>query len=176
PDSEPPVVDDRTDSASPTSFSGLSDGDRTMTSVPQGASPGLETDTHYGTRQGRFTMSTGSNPHRMRMHALAAATAAALSTMVAGPAFAPGGGLVNTAGLQSEASNDRFIIKYKDGSAPTTNAAALNRSLNAAASATLHGKALGLKRLRRTALGSEVLVTEKKLGRSDAEALMRQLA
>ena len=121
-------------------------------------------------------MSTGSNPHRMRMHALAAATAAALSTMVAVPAFAAGDGLVNTAGLQSEASNDRFIIKYKDGSAPTTNAAALNRSLNAAASATLHGKALGLKRLRRTALGSEVLVTDKKLGRSDAEALMRQLA
>ncbi|MDV5981413.1 MAG: S8 family serine peptidase, partial [Lysobacter sp.] len=41
---------------------------------------------------------------------------------------------------------------------------------------TLHGQALGLKKLRRTAIGSDVLVTGKKLGPSEAEALMRQLA
>ncbi len=96
--------------------------------------------------------------------------------MFALPAFAAGQGLVNTAGLQSDAGNDRFIVKYKPGSAQRSNAAALNRSLNAAANATLHGKALGLKKLRRTATGAEVLTTGKKLGRSEAEALMRQLA
>src|SRR5690606_19408731 len=37
-------------------------------------------------------------------------------------------------------------------------------------------QALGLKKLRRTAIGSDVLVTGKKLGPSEAEALMRQLA
>ena len=92
--------------------------------------------------------------------------------MFALPAFAAGQGLVNTAGLQSDAGNDRFIVKYKEGSAQRSNAAALNRSLNAAANATLHGKALGLKKLRRTATGAEVLTTGKKLGRSEAEALM----
>jgi len=122
-------------------------------------------------------MSTGSNPYRMRRHALAAATAAALSaTLLSASALAAGQGLVNTAGLESGASNDRFIVKYKDGSSQRSNAAALNRSLNAAANATLHGKALGLKKLRRTATGAEVLTTGRKLGASDAEALMRQLA
>ena len=112
-----------------------------------------------------------------RTHALAAATAAVLAAaMASAPAVAAGQGVVNTAGLQSDAGNDRFIIKYREGSAQRTSAAALNRSLNAAANSTLHGQALGLKKLRRTATGAEVLVTGKKLGRSDAEALMRQLA
>src|SRR5690606_39743154 len=121
-------------------------------------------------------MSTGSNHHRMRRHALAAATAAALSaTLLSASALAAGQGLVHTAGLQSDASNDRFIVKYKDGSAQRGNATALSRSLSAAANATLHGKALGLKKLRRTALGAEVLSTAKKLNRDEAEVLMRQL-
>ncbi len=122
-------------------------------------------------------MSTGSNHHRMRRHALAVATAAALSaTLLSASALAAGQGLVHTAGLQSDASNDRFIVKYKDGSAQRGNATALSRSLSAAANATLHGKALGLKKLRRTALGAEVLSTAKKLNRDEAEVLMRQLA
>ena len=112
-----------------------------------------------------------------RTHALAAATAAVLAAaMASAPAVAAGQGVVNTAGLQSDAGNDRFIIKYREGSAQRTSAAALNRSLNAAANSTLHGQALGLKKLRRTAIGSDVLVTGKKLGPSEAEALMRQLA
>ena len=112
-----------------------------------------------------------------RTHALAAATAAVLAAaMASAPAVAAGQGVVNTAGLQSDAGNDRFIIKYREGSAQRASAAALNRSLNAAANSTLHGQALGLKKLRRTAIGSDVLVTGKKLGPSEAEALMRQLA
>ncbi|MDV3254676.1 MAG: hypothetical protein LOX98_04495, partial [Lysobacter sp.] len=87
-----------------------------------------------------------------RTHALAAATAAVLAAaMASAPAVAAGQGVVNTAGLQSDAGNDRFIIKYREGSAQRTSAAALNRSLNAAANSTLHGQALGLKKLRRTA-------------------------
>jgi serine protease len=112
-----------------------------------------------------------------RTHALAAATAAVLAAaMASAPAVAAGQGVVNTAGLQSDVGNDRFIIKYREGSAQRASAAALNRSLNAAANSTLHGQALGLKKLRRTAIGSDVLVTGKKLGPSEAEALMRQLA
>jgi serine protease len=117
------------------------------------------------------------SPRGFRTHALAAATAAVLSaTMLAAPASAAGNGVVHTAGLDSAPAHDRFIVKYRDGSAQRTNAAALNRSLTAAANATLHGKALGLKKLRRISTGAEVLTTARKLRAQEAESLMRQLA
>lgn len=116
-------------------------------------------------------------PRGIRPHALAAATAAVLSASVlAAPAMAAGQGTVNISSLQSADTHDRFIVKYKEGSAERSNPAALKRSLNAAATATLHGKALGLQKLRSTAIGAEVIRTERKLDRRDAEALMRSLA
>jgi serine protease len=113
----------------------------------------------------------------LRTHALAAATAAVLSaSMFAAPAFAAGQGRVYTDGLQSATSHDRFIVKYRDGSAARSNAAALQKSLDVAANATIHGKALGLKRLRSVATGAEVVTTGRKLNQTEAAALMRQIA
>lgn len=111
----------------------------------------------------------------LRRKALAAATAAALSLAATG-AFAADTAVINTSGLEQAEGNDRFIVKYRDGSAERSNPAALERALQAAATATLQGKALGLQKLRRTATGAEVVQTARKLGRTDAEALMRRLA
>ena len=111
----------------------------------------------------------------LRRKALAAATAAALSLAATG-AFAADTAVINTSGLEQAEGNDRFLIKYREGSAARTNPAALDRALRAAATATLQGKALGLQKVRRTATGAEVLQTARKLGRADAEALMRRLA
>lgn len=111
----------------------------------------------------------------LRRKALAAATAAALSLAATG-AFAADTAVINTSGLEQAEGNDRFIVKYRDGSAERSNPAALERALQAAATATLQGKALGLQKLRRTATGAEVVQTARKLGRADAEALMRRLA
>ena len=112
---------------------------------------------------------------RIRVHALAAATAAVLaSTVIAAPAFAAG--RVNLAGLQSSEKVQRFIVKYKDGSEPVTNAGTLQRSLSSAATTAGAGKALGIRSLRRTALGANVVVSDRRLDRVEAESLMRQIA
>ncbi|WP_051885413.1 S8 family peptidase [Lysobacter antibioticus] len=109
----------------------------------------------------------------MRKHALAAATVTALSC-VAMSAFAAD--RINLAALANE-SQDEFIVKYRDGSAQRSNAATLERSLSSAATGFAgKGKALGLKHLRRTALGSDVVRAGRKLDRVEAESLMRQIA
>ena len=112
---------------------------------------------------------------RIRVHALAAATVAVLaSSAIAAPAFAAG--RVNLAGLQSSEKVQRFIVKYKDGSAPATNATTLQRTLSTAASTAGAGKALGVRSLRRTALGADVVRSDRALDRAEAESLMRQIA
>ncbi|RDZ27549.1 peptidase S8, partial [Lysobacter silvisoli] len=112
---------------------------------------------------------------RIRVHALAAATAAVLATtMVAAPAFAAG--RVNLAGLQSSEKVQRFIVKYKDGSAPTTSATTLQSRLSSAASTSGAGKGLAVRSLRRTALGANVVTSDRALDRVEAESLMRQIA
>ena len=50
----------------------------------------------------------------VRMHALAAATAVVLSSMVVAPALA--GGRVELDGLQSADTHDQFIVRYREGS------------------------------------------------------------
>ena len=112
---------------------------------------------------------------RIRVHALAAATAAVLaSSVIAAPAFAAG--RVNLAGLQSSEKVQRFIVKFKDGSAPTTNAGTLQRSLSSAAATAGAGKALGIRSLRRTALGADVVRSDRALDHVEAESLMRRIA
>lgn len=111
----------------------------------------------------------------LRRRALAAATAAVLSLAASG-ALATDLAVINTSGLEQAEGNDRFIVKYREGSAQRDNPAALDRALQAASTATLHGRALGLQKVRRTATGAEVLRTARKLGRADAEALMQRLA
>jgi serine protease len=113
---------------------------------------------------------------RMRLHALSAATAIALSSAFAGPALAQQA-RVNLSGLDAGAGNDRFIVKYKDGSAARADAATLRSSLGTAASSVEgKGKALGLTHLRRTATGAEVVRANRRLDRVEAESLMRQIA
>ena len=107
---------------------------------------------------------------QFRMNSLAVATALVLAAAAA-PAAA---GQVNTAGLQSQASHDRFIVKYRDGSTPNASATALQQSLDRAANA--NGRGVGLERVRRIATGAEVVRADRKLDRVDAEALMRQIA
>lgn len=114
-------------------------------------------------------------PRGFRTHALAAATAAILSSsMFAAPAFAAG--QVDTSGLPSASSHDRFIVKYRDGSAQHGNAAALGKALDAAANSARGDKSIGLQHLRRIATGGEVVRSNRKLDRAEAEVLMRQLA
>ncbi|MBU8975389.1 S8 family serine peptidase [Lysobacter sp. MMG2] len=113
---------------------------------------------------------------RIRAHALSVATAIALSSALAAPALAQQA-RVNLSGLDAETKNDRFIVKYKDGSAERANVATLQSALStAAASSTGRGKALGLKHLRRIATGADVVRADRKLDRVEAESLMRQIA
>lgn len=108
---------------------------------------------------------------RMRVHALAAATTLAL---LSAPAFAAE--RINISGLQSAPTHDRFIVKYREGSAPESSAASLAGALNAAAASARSGRALGLTHLRRMATGAEVVRSSRKLDRVEAESLMRQIA
>ncbi len=111
---------------------------------------------------------------RMRLHALAAATAVAVSA-IAAPAFAAE--RLNLSGLnEAGAKFDRFIVKYRDGSAERTDAGQAKAALVRAAKAGVGGKALSVGHLRRTALGADVVKAGRKLDRAEAESLMRQLA
>ena len=114
---------------------------------------------------------------KLRVHVLAAATAIAL-TALAAPAVA---GQAHVAGLRSDGSYDRFIVKYRPGSAPTTSTASITSSLGNAAARTVlpaasRGKKLGLKHLRRMALGADVVTSDVGLNATEAAAMMRQLA
>jgi len=121
---------------------------------------------------------------RIRLHALAAATAVALSAAVAAPAFA---GRADLDGLQSDTSFDQFIVKYRDGAPEHADAALLARGLDNAAialvgtssslrAAGVRAGALRVAHQRRLAVGADVVRVNRKLDRVDAETLMRQLA
>ncbi len=115
---------------------------------------------------------------RLRLHSLALATVVAISALGAVPAMAAD--RVNLSGLQSpeQHSFDRFIVKYRDGSSEQASAASMKQALGSAARAvpSAKGRALGLNHLRRTAVGSDVVTTDRKLDKVEAETLMRQIA
>lgn len=110
------------------------------------------------------------NQHRVRRHALAAATAFALCSL------AVHAGDVELSGLQSADQHDRFIVKYRDGSQASNSTAMLRGSLDAAARATRSDRSLKVEHLRRMATGAEVVRTNRKLDRVEARVLMEQLA
>ena len=117
-----------------------------------------------------------SNDRRgFRAHALSIATAIALSSALSAPALAQQA-RVNLSGLDAQAGTDRFIVKYKDGSAQRANAATLQSSLSTAAKTAGVGKALGVHHVRHVATGAEVVRADRKLDRVEAESLMRQIA
>jgi len=119
-----------------------------------------------------------SPKRRNRFKIVALATATAVAALYVFPGIA---GEVNLSGLQADEPEgfEQFIVKYKDGSAVVASTTQLTRSLNSAASAAVakrQGRALGLQHLRRLATGSEVIRTDRKLDRAEAESLMLQLA
>lgn len=73
---------------------------------------------------------------------------------------------------------DRFIVKYREGSAPSGDAAALSASLANASRAVpaVAGRAVGMEQLRRLAVGADVVRTDRKLDRVEADVLMQQIA
>ncbi|MFM0181154.1 S8 family serine peptidase [Paraburkholderia aspalathi] len=79
---------------------------------------------------------------------------------------------MNTSGLASDASNDRFIVKYKTGTVERGSATAvqsrLDRLTNAFPSKARH--------VRRMGIGADVVTTERKLNVKDAKAFMRAIA
>ena len=115
---------------------------------------------------------------RLRLHVLASATAIAISSMCALPTLAAG--RIDVSGLHApeQQTFDRFIVKYRDGSSERASAAALERTLRSASSAipAKSSRALGVKSLRRLAMGADVIRSSRKLDRVEAESLMRQLA
>ena len=115
---------------------------------------------------------------RLRLHVLASATAIALSSMCAMPAMAAG--RIDLSGLQSpEQKNfDRFIVKYRDGSTERASTTSLDSALRSATRAipAKAGRALEVRQLRRLAVGADVVGSDRKLDRVEAESLMRQLA
>ncbi|KAF1013907.1 MAG: Extracellular basic protease [Stenotrophomonas maltophilia] len=97
------------------------------------------------------------------------------SLLLAAPAFV---GDVQLSGLESAPTHQRFIVKYRDNSAPLASTTALASSLKAAATGlpAAQGRALGLQQLHRLATGPSVVKADRPLDRADAELLMRKLA
>ncbi|MEH6421132.1 S8 family serine peptidase, partial [Pseudomonas sp. CGJS7] len=111
-----------------------------------------------------------------RVNVLAVATALVLAGS-AGSAFAAG--RVNLSGLQTANKFDRFIVKYQNGSSEQRSVANVQSALSSAGAATAKSRGqagFGLKHLRRTAIGADVVRAERKLDRAEAETLMRQIA
>ncbi|MGF6901029.1 S8 family serine peptidase [Paraburkholderia sp. GAS348] len=79
---------------------------------------------------------------------------------------------MNTSGLTSDESNDRFIVKYKTGTAERGSTSAVKSRLDRLASA-FPAKA---RHLRRMGIGADVVTTERKLNGKDARAFMRAIA
>ncbi len=97
------------------------------------------------------------------------------SLLLATPALA---GDVQLSGLQSAQTHQRFIVKYRDGSAPVANTTALASSLKSAAAglASSQGRALGLQQVRKLAVGPTLVKTDRPLDQAESEQLMRKLA
>ncbi len=97
------------------------------------------------------------------------------SLLLAAPAFA---GDVQLSGLQSAPTHQRFIVKYREGSAPVANTTALASSLKTAAAglSSSQGRALGLQEVRKLAIGPTVVKTDRALDQAESELLMRKLA
>lgn len=113
--------------------------------------------------------------HAPRPRLLVVATALALAALA--PASQATDRL-NLGGLQSAEAHDRFIVKYRDGSAAQTSPATVANALRAPAAriAVGAGKQLRVEHLRRMTQGADVVRTSRKLDRADAESLMRQIA
>ncbi len=112
----------------------------------------------------------------LRQRAWVVIGASALTSLfLVTPAWA---GDVQLSGLSSAPTHQRFIVKYRDGSAPLATRTALARSLGDAAAGlpARQGRALGVQEVRRLAIGPTVIRTDRPLDVAESELLMRKLA
>lgn len=110
---------------------------------------------------------------RMRLHALATATALALTSMTTAAVASE---RLNLGGLQASELHDRFIVKYRADSREFVDAAVRDSALSGAARTAGARVALDVRHVRRMAVGADVVRTSRKLDRAQAESLMRQIA
>lgn len=104
----------------------------------------------------------------------AALVSAILLAIGCAPAYA---GHADLNGLNSDQTFDQFIVKYRDGSRERSDIALIDNGLTRAARAIPGStRALGVKHFRHMSLDAEVIRSDRKLDRVDAETLMRQIA
>lgn len=123
--------------------------------------------------------------HSIRLGALAAALALALPITQATAVTTPGTNKVNLGTMQTSTGFDRFIVTYRDGSAERGNRSAAVQNISAAIGRAGIGASTGksvaatpltVHYLRKLAIGSELVRTSRKLSRTEASALMLQIA
>lgn len=117
-----------------------------------------------------------SASRRLRPHTLAVALAAAVaaaSLSTAAIERQPGAKPQAT-----EAGVDRFIVKYRDGSAAHASVAAATAKLEATGDmlTATSGQGTALRHQRRMAVGAEVVRSERKLDPAEADAMLARLA
>lgn len=110
-----------------------------------------------------------SQPRDKRLCGLAASILLGLA--IAAPAHA---GRAELGGLQTDTQFDQFIIKYKADAPERRDPALRQRGLDRAVAATNHR--FKLRHKRAMSFGMDVLSADRKLGRTDTELLLRQLA
>ena len=108
---------------------------------------------------------------RMRLHALAVATAFGLTSVALTATAAP---RINVAGLH-ENRHDGFLVKYRDDSLARASHATLQKSLDTSARMT-GARGLSLRATRRIATGAELVKPNRSLDRLQTLMLMRSLA
>ncbi len=121
--------------------------------------------------------------------AAAVAMACALPAVAGGAAQATAAAAArfDVSGLRDGGSYDRFIVSYRDGSAPSVQRGAAVQSVGAAidraglnaATRTMAGTALksvSASYQRKLAVGSDLIRTSRKLDRAEAAALIEQIA
>ena len=94
---------------------------------------------------------------------------AALALALSAPAFA---GQANTAGLTDTGRFDRFIVRFADGSIEARDSGARQRAFDGAAQA----EGVALSHQLRLSIGADVVRSNRKLDRAQAERLMRRIA
>lgn len=126
------------------------------------------------------------NNKKLTLCALTVAMAAAFG---AAPAFA-GAGVeyvrANTGVIEQGETYDRFVVKYREGSAQKANTATLLRSVNMAADrvapaarggmGALRAAPLQARHERRLAVGADVISFSQRLDHAQAKALIEQIA
>jgi serine protease len=120
---------------------------------------------------------------------LVTALGGSMAIAATGPALSSSSSLVNASGLQTNGTYDRFIVTYKSGTAPRADHSAALQSVSAAigrAGINRVGLTAAVKGAspstvsaiyqRKLAMGADLVRTSRKLNRTDALALMQQIA